>query len=479
MENKNQKDSSDYQFIREKVVSARKRRWRKMLLWSAFTVFLAVLFGLIARLVFLCSDEPLKRFLGIAEPSPGPSINPEADVSPTPFSILSPTLQPANPSGEPGGPEGTPSGRPDLTPGGLPETTQGVQPSGAPVSPAPTAAATPAPTGAPETEEERAKRVLADYAALFAAVQKISGEVQRSLVTVEVVEDGVDWLENPYETKSQTTGIIVGKTEEQLLVLVNLDRVQDASHIVIICGSGSCEAELWNYDRDYNLAVVRIPAERVPRQLYYSACEAVFGDSSLLQVGTPVMALGNPNGYAGSMELGMVTSRGSVFYITDNSIDLFNTDTIDSTDGDGVIVNLKGEIVGIITRTFKSGLNLPICTAMGSAKLLDVIEKLSSGGERIYFGVLGEDIPAAALQEAGLSNGIYVTEVMTDSPAFEAGLKTGDIILKVNGNNVYSYGGFHKMLSRHTPGEELSVTVQRTVRMSPKQVELKVLLAKK
>ena len=197
MENKNQKDSSDYQFIREKVVSARKRRWRKMLLWSAFTVFLAVLFGLIARLVFLCSDEPLKRFLGIAEPSPGPSINPEADVSPTPFSILSPTLQPANPSGEPGGPEGTPSGRP--------ETTQGAQPSGAPVSPAPTAAATPAPTGAPETEEERAKRVLADYAALFAAVQKISGEVQRSLVTVEVVEDGVDWLENPYETKSQTT----------------------------------------------------------------------------------------------------------------------------------------------------------------------------------------------------------------------------------------------------------------------------------
>ena len=433
-----------------------------MLLWSAFTVFLAILFGLVARLVFLGSDEPLKRFLGIAGPSPGAAPGQTPVPSPTPSPVFSPTPPPSP----------TPAGQPELTPSGSPEVTEPAEPSpsAAPASPAPTRA---------ESEEERAERVLADYAALYVAVQKMAAEVQRSLVTVEVVEDGVDWLENPYETKSQTTGIVIDKTAGQLLVLVNLDRIQNASRILVMYGKEGFEAELWNYDRDYNLAVVRLSAGQLPEQLYNSAQEAVFGDSALLRIGTPVAALGNPNGYVGSMELGMVTSRGSIFYITDNSVDLFNTSMSNSADSDGIIVNLKGEIVGIITRTLKSGLNESLCTAVGSTKLLGVIEKLVSGEERVYFGVQGEDIPISALQEANLTNGIYVTEVVTDSPAFEAGIKTGDIILRVNGTSIYSYSGFHLLLNRYSVGEELTVTIQRTVRMSPRQVEMKVVLSKK
>ena len=198
-----------------------------------------------------------------------------------------------------------------------------------------------------------------------------------------------------------------------------------------------------------------------------------------MHVGTPILALGNPNGYIGSVEFGTVTSRGSVYYITDNSVELFNTSTSNGEEGDGVIVNLSGEIIGIITRTVRSEYDEHICTAMGITRLKGSIAKLASGEEKIYLGVRGEDIPMSVLTEQGLFSGIYVTEVLTDSPAFEAGIKTGDIILKFDNLNVYSYNGLNTMLNMHQSGDEVSVFVQRTVRMNPMQVELNVTLTER
>lgn len=445
MENKNQANNSDYQFIREKVVSRKKNRLKKMLFISAFTIFLAILFGIVARLVFLCADDPLKRFLGIAEPSPTPNVTPTPIHTPSP----TPTLAPSN----------SPTPTPDIIDIVTPEP--------------------PTPTIYKETDQERAERVLSDYAAVFSALQQIETKVKKSIVTVEAVENGVDWLDNTYEMKSQTPGIILKKTKVYLLVLVSLDRIQSASEIIVNIGDRQCTANLWNYDTDCNLAVIQVDLTGVSPQHFDLLQEAVIGDSSLPRVGTPILVLGSPNGYIGSFELGMVTSRGSVYYITDNSVDLFNTNTTDSASGDGVIVNLSGEVIGIITRTLKENLNQSLCTAIGNTKLKGILEQLISKEKRIYFGIRGEDIPLASLQEASLSNGIYITDVLADSPASEAGIKTGDILLKVNGTNVYSYSGFHRLLSTHSIGEELNVTIQRTGRLGPKLVELKVVLAGK
>ena len=443
MENNNQANNSDYQFIREKVVSRKKNRLKKMLLISAFTIFLAILFGIVARLVFLCADDPLKRFLGIAEPSPTPTPTPINTPSPTP----TPTLAVIN------------SPTPDITDIITPEP--------------------PVPTKYEETEQEKAERVLSDYAAVFLALQQIETKVKRSIVTVEAVENGVDWLDNTYEMKSQTPGIVLKKTRIYLLVLVSLDRIQSASEIIVNIGDKQCMAKLWNYDTDCNLAVIQVDLTGVSPQHIDLVQEAVIGDSTLPRVGTPVLVLGSPNGYIGSFELGMVTSRGSIYYITDNSVELFNTNTTDSANSDGIVVNLSGEIIGIITRTLKENLNQSLCTAIGNTKLKGILEQLMSKEKRIYFGIRGEDIPLASLQEASLSNGIYITDVLADSPASEAGIKTGDILLKVNGTNVYSYSGFNRLLSIHNVGEELNVTIQRTGRLGPKLVELKVVLTGK
>ncbi len=516
MEQKNQTGNKEYQFIREKVVSRRKNRIKKMGLSIVFTVFLAVIFGVVARAVFLYADGPLRRFFGLgnelavtptqrptptrgiptgseistggasSSPSGGAAMTPPppntpeatltaipvpsptqgADVTPSEGATVLPERTPTPISGEVS-PSGEPTGSEEVSPTGSGEASPSGEPTGGGITPAPSKSPTPTPSFAEQ------------YAALFWGMQEVAQKTERSLVTITVTVNGIDWLNNPYETESQTTGIVIGKSEEELLVLVNLDRIQSASRISLTVNREHYEAELWSYDRDYNMAVVRVATEDLPERFVSAAKTALFGESAQLAVGTPILALGNPNGYVGSREFGMVTSRESIYYITDNSVELFNTNTTDSEDGDGVIVNLAGEIVGIITRTMKAGLDEEMCTAVGITKLKNVIERLATGQERVYFGIRGEDMPMAALREQGLSNGIYVTEVESDSPAFEAGIKTGDIITKVDDNFIYSFSGFDTLLNLRTPGMEMEVTLWRTVRMQAEEIKVAVVLGER
>ncbi|MDE7326855.1 MAG: PDZ domain-containing protein [Lachnospiraceae bacterium] len=513
MEQKDQTGNKEYQFIREKVVSRRRSRMKKMILSLGFTVFLAMVFGVVARAVFLCADGPVRWLLGLEnEPGSTPAARPTPTKSPVCPGTTVGAQKPGTEVGQHGTPplkQPTPSGgetsltgepSPSLpatvTPGegepsnetatpGAPSMTPGVPVTGEP-SPSKTPTGEPDVTQNPsegengeEVEPTQTPSFAEQYCKLFTGMQEVAKEVGRSLVTVSVFVNGIDWLSNPYETESQTTGIIIGQSETKLLLLVNLDRIQSASRICLTVDKEHYEAELWSYDRDYNLAVVRIDTQELPEQFLAGRKTAVFGESYSLTAGTPVLALGNPNGYVGSMDFGMVTSKQSVYYITDNSVDLFNTSTVDSEDGDGVIVNLTGEIIGIITRTMKSGFDESMCTAVGSTKLKAVISRLAAGQKQVYFGIRGEDVPQTALVEQGLDNGIYVMEVETDSPAFEAGIKTGDIITKVDNTSIYSFHGFNAVLNQKAAGLKMEVTLWRTVRMKAEEIKVIVVLGER
>ena len=445
MEDKKQQSKEEYQFIREKVIAKKKNRIRKACLYTIFTVFLAIIFGIVARLVFIYADAPLKRLLGLEK---GNTVTPTA--APEPTKEMTPTAKP------------TPT----------PTVTQEAQITEVPTPPE----LTPEPTITQEPVKEPQQIGIADYQSMYAALRAVASEAESSLVNVTAFVTGTSWLDDPYEIESQTTGVVVEKTEKHLLVLVNLDRIETASQIGLTVNGEFFEAEVWNYEKDYNLALIRVAADALPPRFAENTKAAVLGDSASVEIGTPILALGNPNGYMGSMEQGIVTSKGSVYYITDNSIELFQTDTSNLESGDGVIVNLQGEIIGLITRTLKPEEDASMCTAIGMTKLKSVIQKLIENQKLIYFGITGEDIPLSVLKEDGLSNGIYVTEVKQDSPAFEAGIKMGDILLKVGETNIYSYSGFYTMLNLHKSGESVQVTVMRTVRMTPKQLELTVVL---
>jgi Trypsin-like serine proteases, typically periplasmic, contain C-terminal PDZ domain len=137
-------------------------------------------------------------------------------------------------------------------------------------------------------------------------------------------------------------------------LLVSLDRVKDASSIKIELNDDvAVDAVLQDYETELNLAVIAVNIADIPVKFLDSLAVARLGESYSVMVGSPIIALGNPNGYPLSIDIGIITSKGRTVSITDNELDLFHTNMVFNDESDGVIVNLEGEVIGLISRTLK------------------------------------------------------------------------------------------------------------------------------
>lgn len=467
-----QEPEKEFSFIQEKVAPKRKKKLRRFLISLAATIFLAVVFGVVGRFAFIKSGTLIYKILGMDETERQQVMIPSSN------------------------PEGMNSAQTSLTP----------EPTGTAAIVKPTGSASNEPTGTVNSSgnnqtnnntdngtgnnsddksevkvvEKKIDATILDYQNMYSELKKLANTCNYSLATVTAVESGVDWFDDTYETRKSTTGIVIGENHVDMLVLTSLDKVKSADSIeVTFSGTISVEGKLWDYDSDYNLAVIAVELKSIPSQQLAQIQTAVLGESSTLSVGTPILALGNPNGYTGSMELGMITSKDSIFYITDNRLDLFNTDITDNENSDGIIVNLRGEIIGIITHTLKEDLNANINTVIGITKLKPIIEMLANKTDRVYFGIRGEDIPAKVLKEIDVQHGIYVNEVLTDSPAFNAGIRQGDIITMLDDSSVSTINGFNTILNTYGTDDTVKVTVKRMSKQELKDKEFSVTLMKK
>jgi serine protease Do len=266
----------------------------------------------------------------------------------------------------------------------------------------------------------------------------------------------------------------------ELLVLVSLDRVQNAGDILVnISDQVSVKAKLRDYEKDINLAVIAASLKDVPDALLNNIVAANFGESYTLSVGSPVIALGSPNGHPDSMEVGIITSRDISVSVTDNQLDLFNTSINDNEDSDGIIVNMNGEVIGLITRTLKEDVNKGLSTAIGISKVKEIIEKMGNQEPRIYFGIKAEDMTGDAMKVHHVENGIYVDDVKGDSPALDGGIKSGDIILRVNKEDVLNISNFNTIISAYQPGKKVTVRIKRTSASKEKEMNIKVVLAER
>jgi S1-C subfamily serine protease len=261
---------------------------------------------------------------------------------------------------------------------------------------------------------------------------------------------------------------------------VSLDRVATASSIkVAFADNVVADAKIQDYESEINLAVLAVNLADIPKTCLDTIAIAQLGENYSIAVGDPIIALGNPNGYTHSMELGMITSKGSTIQLTDNQLELFNTDIEDNVNSDGVIVDLDGHIIGLITRTLKQDLNEQISTVVGITRIKKIIERMANTQPRIYFGIKAEDMTEEAKKAYDIKNGIYVTEVQANSPAFKAGVKNGDIILQVNDQVVPTTSSFYTSISFYKPGEKVNLKIIRTSSSTNKEIELKAELEEK
>lgn len=307
---------------------------------------------------------------------------------------------------------------------------------------------------------------LDTYKNIYKELDGVADEANRSVVAVTSITNSVDWLQNPSETSDLTSGIIIHESvdKRKLSILVRYSKIKEVNKIRVTFDSDNVvDAKLTNYDSKLDLAIIKVNESELDQYVKTRFKVATFGESISVSAGDPVIAIGNPNGYPYSREYGIVTGKITNAYITDNRIDLFNTDITDNSNGDGVIVNLNGEIIGIITHKFKSDLNENINTVLSISRIESIIDDLVAGRDRTYLGISGADLTSEIANSLGVSNGVYVNEVETGSPALEAGLQTGDVILTIDDSTIVSMAQLNNIISSYQPRDEITIVVKRTI----------------
>ena len=463
---------NEFTFIEEQIIPKKKSKTKKLVVMLSSTIGLAVVFGLVARYTFIVSEPYMKKLLGINENKMNvgelPYNNPDLleqdgdegeEVSQNEFMEENKNLVSSNATGN-GGMEYPPDG-------GIGANSVG-------------------PEGDSETKvnnyyiREQIEATASDYVKMYSDMKRIAMDASSAVVTLTCITSGVDWLNNPYEASFEVSGLIVKKIENELMILVNWARIKDSKSIEATLGTSyKVEAKLYTYDEEINLAMLSIPLEEIPSHVLDQITVSTFGETYSVATGTPIIAIGNPNGYMGSLEMGMITSKSGVVYITDNMLELFTTDLLEHENGDGFIINLTGQVIGVITHTLKENPDENICTAIGMTRLKTLIDKMVTGTPRIYFGVKVSDMPTKALSVANVENGIYVDDVETNSPAYEAGIQSGDIIVALNEQPIGGVSSFVSVVANSEPKDTVLVKIRRMVNDNGKDLELNLTLSQR
>lgn len=302
-----------------------------------------------------------------------------------------------------------------------------------------------------------------EYQSVYEELSELAKDIGRSIVTVTGVTSDVDWFNDTYENEATASGIILANNGQAMLVLVSMNNIMDAERIVVtFCDQTQVESELIQRDTSTGLAILSVPLLAIDEETMDVINVASLGSSSINNlIGTPVMALGSPMGTSGSVCYGFITSSGTPIDKVDAAYRIISTDIYGSRNATGVLVNLKGKIVGIIDNSFNTSDKGNLLSAYGISELKRTITKMSNDQSRAYLGVHGADVPAEAGIELGIPEGAYIKEIEMDSPAMTAGIQSGDVITRVGSEEIKSYNELLNLLYNAEPEGIMNITLKR------------------
>ena len=336
-----------------------------------------------------------------------------------------------------------------------------------------------------ERIREEVERFLQDKSQGREAAQRIMSALRQTaldaryyLVDVSEISSDTDWFNDPYETRGTVSGIMIAKTDSEVQVLVYSPGMDSAHTILITFFDGSSvEASIQSQDRVSGLAVLSANIDSMDSSSKDLLQVAELGSSAASTlVGQTVIAVGRPIGTSGSISYGAVTSASTNLGVPDSGFMQITTDIIGSKQASGVLINPDGRVVGIIdTRHGRSDLPGVLC-AIGITETKQLIEKLSAGGKKAYLGVQCTDVPEDVRQRMDMPEGVYLTEVAEGSPAMNAGLQKGDIIISMNGEDVHYSTTLSRILLEEEAGTEIEIALMRPSGEDYTEMELTVVL---
>ena len=414
-------EKESFSFINEKIKEKPLNK-KRIVFRAVFCVAMAVVFGVVAALGFTLVQPRFEELLYPQEP-PLVSI-PRDDILETEQTEETETMIPETETEE----------------AKEPETELAQEPAEQPVK-----------TFEPE-----------DYQALQNKLYAVGKEANRAIVTVTGVKSDTDWFQNPYESKGQASGLIVARNGGELLILTERKVIADVEEIyVTFVNEVTVAASMKKYDGNTGIAILSVPVAQITQGTLNAIQIANLGNSLATTQGTLAIAIGSPLGTNYSILTGTITSATNSICTIDNNYTVFTTDIVGSSNGSGVLINVAGEVIGLVMQGYSSAGDANTLTAISISELKAIIEMLSNGKDVPYLGLELTTVTNDIAKEYDMPKGVYIKEVKMDSPAMAAGLQSGDVLTKMDGDSIFTVDGYENRLLELTPGDTVKITFER------------------
>lgn len=317
------------------------------------------------------------------------------------------------------------------------------------------------------------------YGALYETVAQVAADADSYMVTVTGEVSTLDLFQEADERRIQSTGLIIARTDSAVFIYTESEAIDDAETITVTFTDGeSAAARLLKSDDTLGVAVIRVSLSSIPVRTRKELRTAVLFGADSLKAGTPVIAAGSPLGHTDSLVFGQITSVTALSQV-DGQYGFLTTDMIGSEEGSGILLDLDGNLVGIIAQRFNEEEEEHIVCALAASDLRASVTNLTNGTTRAYLGLRGRDISETVSKELGMPEGMFVREVADGSPAMRAGVQKADIVTGFDGTKITNVADYVKALSEHEPGDKVVLTIRRKSMDTYVSVQEKITLGEK
>ena len=300
-------------------------------------------------------------------------------------------------------------------------------------------------------------------------VASVVNEVMPSVVSItSTIQSSNYYGFGTQESEGAGSGFIVAKTKDNLMIATNNHVVSDATSLTVgFADDTTAKATVVGTDSSADLAVISVKIKDIKDSTASKIKVATLGSSDDLKVGEEVVAIGNALGYGQSVTTGVVSAKNREVSLTDGTMNLLQTDAaINPGNSGGVLINMDGQVVGInnakLEDTSVEGMGYAIHITTAKTILTDLMNASSvSTKDAAFLGVVGRDINESYSSALGIPSGIYVSQVVSGSPAEKAGISAGDVITKFEGNNVSTMSGLKEKLALKKANTKVKITFKR------------------
>lgn len=294
-------------------------------------------------------------------------------------------------------------------------------------------------------------------AAVNAAFKTVVDSAQKSMVIIDSYSSDGNMMFPAEKSTTETVGIVVGEANLEYIILTDSAAITDSASIIVrFSDVTEVGASLLGMDAQTGIAVLAVKQSEIPYNERSAIKIAQLDNSYAAKQGDIIVAAGKLYGKTKAVDYGMITDIRTEAG-TDNTYEILSTGIAYQPGDYSYAFNLSGNVIGI-SSIYEDSMTVSV---LGISDLKSMIEALSDGTQVAYFGIQGQNVTNNMAAAYNMPLGVYVTDVLVDSPAFEAGLRAGDIITEMNGNIILTIQSFSEKLYQCSVGQEVAVTVRR------------------